>query len=118
VRTFWIWPLYAWPNEAPVGLKDKTLLSLAWSIGPVETATGRRLLGAPARLDSDPASRVQLYDLYRRHIDVQALRRQPHATRTMLGVRRHVQKHDKAASAKAAKTHALPRVVPSPRNSL
>jgi hypothetical protein len=112
-RTFWIWPLYAWPNEAPVGLKDKTLLSLAWSIGPVETGTGRRLLGAPARLDSEPASNVQLYDLYRRHIDVQALRRQPHAATTMHGVRRRGQKHGKAASAKALKTHALPRVMSS-----
>jgi len=32
-RTFWVWPLYALPNEAQVGLKDNTLLSLAWSLG-------------------------------------------------------------------------------------
>jgi len=87
-RTFWIWPLYAWPNEAPVGLKDKTLLSLAWSLGADAGAAGavggRRLLGAPARA---PVSRVKLFDLYRRHIDVQSLRqdaqsqrRRPNAT--------------------------------------
>ena len=74
-RTFWIWTLYAWPTEAPVGLKDKTLLSLAWSIGERQTqpvAVGRRLLQTPAvRLPS----RVRLYDLYRQHIDVGAIRR-------------------------------------------
>ena len=74
-RTFWIWPLYAWPDEAPVGLKDKTLLSLAWSIGekPAQSAAvSRRLLEAPAvRMPS----RVRLFDLYRRKIDVDAIRR-------------------------------------------
>jgi len=74
-RTFWIWPLYAWPTEAPVGLKDKTLLSLAWSIGEKLQATGavaRRLLQESA---VRPLSRVRLFDLYRRRIDVGALRR-------------------------------------------
>ena len=70
-RTYWIWPLYAWPSEAPVGLKDKTLLSLAWSLGASETA-GRRLLGVQYR---EP-SRVHLLDLYNRHIDVEKLRRE------------------------------------------
>jgi len=83
-RTFWIWPLYAWPNEAPVGLKDKTLLSLAWSMGADAGAAGRRLLGAAPLA---PVSQVKLFDLYRRHIDVQSLRqdaqsqrRRPNAT--------------------------------------
>ena len=74
-RTFWIWPLYAWPAEAPVGLKDKTLLSLAWSIGekpPQSVSVSQRLLETPAvRLPS----RVRLYDLYQRKIDVNAIRR-------------------------------------------
>jgi len=83
-RTFWIWPLYAWPNEAPVGLKDKTLLSLAWSMGADASAGaagvlgGRRLLGAALR---KPVSRVKLFDLYRRHIDVQGLRREAQSLR-------------------------------------
>lgn len=40
-KTYWVWPLYHWPGRAPVGLKDKTIVSLSWSI--VKTHT-RRLL--------------------------------------------------------------------------
>jgi len=90
-RSFWLWPLYAWPTEAPVGLKDKTLLSLAWSIGAREEDAGtgpdggsRRLLALPTASTSPtslpmllPApphkhamSRVRLFDLYHRRIDV------------------------------------------------
>jgi hypothetical protein len=29
---YWIWPVYSWPNMPPIGLVDKTLISLAWSI--------------------------------------------------------------------------------------
>ncbi len=32
---YWIWPVYSWPNMPPVGLLDKTIISLAWSIAPV-----------------------------------------------------------------------------------
>jgi len=101
-RSFWLWPLYAWPTEAPVGLKDKTLLSLTWSIGAREADAGagpdggsRRLLArpsvhaAPASLpvllpaapNNNATSRVRLFDLYRRRIDVQALRRESDALR-------------------------------------
>ena len=31
---FWIWPVFSWPNMAPVGLVDRTIVSLAWSIAP------------------------------------------------------------------------------------
>ena len=31
---FWIWPVFSWPNAAPVGLVDRTVVSLAWSIAP------------------------------------------------------------------------------------
>lgn len=31
---FWIWPVFSWPNTPPVGLVDKTVVSLAWSIAP------------------------------------------------------------------------------------
>lgn len=31
---YWIWPVYSWPNLPPIGLVDKTLISLAWSIAP------------------------------------------------------------------------------------
>jgi len=31
---FWIWPVFSWTNTPPVGLVDKTVVSLAWSIAP------------------------------------------------------------------------------------
>jgi hypothetical protein len=31
---FWIWPVFQWPNTAPIGLVDRTVVSLAWSIAP------------------------------------------------------------------------------------
>ena len=31
---YWVWPVYSWPNMPPIGLVDKTLISLAWSIAP------------------------------------------------------------------------------------
>ena len=83
-RTYWIWPLYAWPSEAPVGLKDKTLLSLAWSLG-VNAASARRLLGVESRAPS----RVHLLDLYNRRINVQQLRQEAQAQhRSQLAVSR------------------------------
>lgn len=31
---YWIWPVYSWPNMPPIGLIDRTIISLAWSIAP------------------------------------------------------------------------------------
>jgi hypothetical protein len=31
---FWIWPVFLWPNAGPIGLVDRTIVSLAWSIAP------------------------------------------------------------------------------------
>lgn len=45
-RTYWVSPLYAWPNRAPMGLEDRTVVSLAWSISKAGVQT-RRLLGLP-----------------------------------------------------------------------
>lgn len=52
-KVFWILPLYHWPDESPLGLKDTTIISLAWSVAPVVApaaaappAGGRRLLEA------------------------------------------------------------------------
>ena len=42
-----MWPLYHWPGRAPVGLKDKTIVSLSWSISK-QPAPARRLLSLPA----------------------------------------------------------------------
>ena len=31
---YWIWPVYSWPNMPPIGLVDRTLISLLWSVAP------------------------------------------------------------------------------------
>jgi len=55
-RTYWIWELYAWPVEALVGLKDKTVLSIAWSLSHQDPASGRCLLSAVPALLPERAS--------------------------------------------------------------
>ena len=35
---YWIWPVFTWPNTPPIGLVDKTVVSLAWSIAPYAAA--------------------------------------------------------------------------------
>lgn len=45
-RIYWMSPLYAWPNRAPMGLEDRTIVSLAWSISKAGVQT-RRLLELP-----------------------------------------------------------------------
>ena len=42
-QTYWIWPIYAWPDQSPIGLKDKTIVSFTWSI-TTAAHTNRRLL--------------------------------------------------------------------------
>ena len=31
-KIYWMWPVYYWPDQSPVGLKDRAVLSLAWSL--------------------------------------------------------------------------------------
>jgi hypothetical protein len=31
---YWIHPIFLWPNAGPIGLVDKTVISMAWSIAP------------------------------------------------------------------------------------
>ena len=31
---YWIWPVFLWPNAGPIGLVDRTVISLVWSIAP------------------------------------------------------------------------------------
>ena len=47
-QTYWIWPIYQWPDQSPIGLKDKTIVSFAWSIAKTGSHTSRRLLGTIA----------------------------------------------------------------------
>lgn len=47
-QTYWIWPIYQWPDQSPIGLKDKTIVSFAWSIAKTGSHTSRRLLSTIA----------------------------------------------------------------------
>jgi hypothetical protein len=31
---YWIYPIFLWPNAGPIGLVDRTVISMAWSIAP------------------------------------------------------------------------------------
>ena len=31
---YWIWPVFLWPSSGPIGLVDRTVISLSWSIAP------------------------------------------------------------------------------------
>lgn len=47
-QTYWIWPIFQWPGASPIGLKDTTVVSFAWSVSSSPPpATSRRLLGLP-----------------------------------------------------------------------
>lgn len=52
-----MWPVYHWPNKAPVGLEDKTIVSLSWSITKAVPNT-RRLLGSRRLLGLPPHDRL------------------------------------------------------------
>ena len=47
-KIFWMWPVYYWPDRSPVGLKDHTIVSLAWSLAKsaadIESPAGNRRL--------------------------------------------------------------------------
>ena len=47
-KVYWMWPVYYWPDQSPVGLKDRAVLSLAWSLAKdpdyTPPSTSRRLL--------------------------------------------------------------------------
>jgi len=49
---YFVWPVYAWPDMSPIGLRDRTFLSFSWSLGAMSSAppgsTTRRLLQADA----------------------------------------------------------------------
>ena len=42
---YWLLPIYYWPDQSPIGLKDRTIISISWSLGAVSSR--RRLLGMP-----------------------------------------------------------------------
>ena len=45
-QAYWIWPIFQWPGASPIGLKDTTLVSFAWSVSASPPpASLRRLLG-------------------------------------------------------------------------
>jgi len=49
---YFVWPVYAWPDMSPIGLRDRTFISFSWSLGANAISTpapvARRLLQADA----------------------------------------------------------------------
>jgi len=49
---YFVWPVYAWPDMSPIGLRDRTFISFSWSLGVAASAppapVARRLLQADA----------------------------------------------------------------------
>jgi len=49
---YFVWPVYAWPDMSPIGLRDRTFISFSWSLGVAASAppapVARQLLQADA----------------------------------------------------------------------
>jgi hypothetical protein len=59
-RVYWILPIYYWPDQSPIGLKDRTIISISWSIG---ATSSRRLLSLP---DPNPLLKARIVKKIRR----------------------------------------------------
>lgn len=48
-KVYYVWPVFYWPDKSPVGLKDTTSISLAWSVTRdlPSLPTVRRLFALP-----------------------------------------------------------------------
>ena len=57
-KVFWMWPVYYWPDASPVGLKDHTIVSLAWSLAKEAPASRRRLLSTDSTYGTDSTDSV------------------------------------------------------------
>lgn len=45
-QIYYLFPVYAWSDESPIGLQDKALISFAWSVSKTAVQSRRRLLHA------------------------------------------------------------------------
>ena len=67
---YWIWPIYQYADQSPIGLKDKTILSFAWSVSST-APTSRRLLSFPfervaKQFTSSSSSQIMLNKQYKK----------------------------------------------------
>jgi len=114
-RTYWIWPLYAWPDELPVGLRDKTVLSLAWSLSKRAPAASLRLLSLPRVGEGR-----RIMDLYHQRIDVRRLTLPPAGVLSARPVHPHVRRKPPPAAPRATASPApaaQASAAPAARNS-
>ena len=46
-KAYYIFPIYQWPDQSPIGLKDTSVVSFAWSVSEYTGSSSRRLLSVP-----------------------------------------------------------------------
>ena len=59
-KIYFIWPVYEWPDQSPIGLQTQTLLTVAWS---VTRQSQRRLLQNPPDAYNSYIVRPRIYKL-------------------------------------------------------
>lgn len=47
-KAYYIFPIYQWPDQSPIGLKDTSVVSFAWSVSEYAGTRRRRLLSVPS----------------------------------------------------------------------
>ena len=105
-KTYWTWPLYRWPGRAPIGLKDKTIVSLSWSIAKQELRrrrllsleTAEHLFGQPVH--TSRAERRRVGEQQR----VREIRRE--LVKTEFAIAKQMQTHQRLASQNQTQTPA------------
>lgn len=46
-KAYYVFPIYQWPDQSPIGLKDTSVVSFAWSVSEFAGVGRRRLLSVP-----------------------------------------------------------------------
>ena len=61
-KAYYIFPIYQWPDQSPIGLKDTSVVSFAWSVSQYVSSYGRRrLLQVPRIQPFQHPSNVKKY---------------------------------------------------------
>ena len=56
-QMYWIFPVYSWYDQSPIGLKDKALVSFAWSVSKAPVSSRRLLAYSPReKKEEEPSS--------------------------------------------------------------
>lgn len=78
-KAYYVFPIYQWPDQSPIGLKDTSVVSFAWSVSEYTASSRRRLLSVPVSkifsksVDANKvhgSANVKKIDLKRKHKQV------------------------------------------------